>query len=146
MLNSPPEMPRINSCSYALWDEPNSEEPVGWSLAKVTSIEDGGTICLKYHKGNLTEVTKLTELKWHPACGINRWFQPLNVITNTSPMSLSKPHKVEGFADELTIISASSSDHTEALKAISSSCNDLDLTLKPSKCISFVYDGKKMNK
>lgn len=97
-------MPETNSYIYALWDEPNSNEPVGWYLAKVTSIEDDGSICLKYHKGNLTEVIKPTELKWHPACGTNKWFQPPNYIAGTSSKGLSKPHKVKGFADDPTII------------------------------------------
>jgi len=35
-------------------------------------------------------------------------------------------------------------DHAAALQAIDEHCSDLDLTLKPSKCVSFVYDGKKM--
>ena len=83
-----------------------------------TLSKSPGSICLKYRKGNLIEVTKPTELKWHPAHGTNKCFQTLNDITDTSPMSLSKPHKVKGFADDLTIISASSSDHSEALKAI----------------------------
>ena len=98
MLNCLLEMPMTNSYIYALWDEPNSEEPVGWYLAKGTSIEDDGSICLKYRKENLTEVTKPTELKWHPACSTNKWFQSLNDITDTSPMCLSKPH----IADDLT--------------------------------------------
>ncbi len=63
MPNSLPEMFKTNLYIYALWDEPNSEEPIGWYLAKVTYIKDDGSICLKYRKGNLTEVTKPMELK-----------------------------------------------------------------------------------
>ncbi len=78
------------------------------------------------------------------------WYQQILSTTKLHhrhlPISLSKPRKVKEFVVDLTIISASSSDHSEALKTISRSCNNLDLSLKPSKCISFVYDGKKMNK
>lgn len=73
--NSLPEMPKTNSYIYALWNEPNSDEPIGWYLAEVTSIEDDGSTCLKYHKGNLTKVIKPTELKWHSICGTKKWFQ-----------------------------------------------------------------------
>jgi hypothetical protein len=49
-----PEMPKTNSYIYALWDEPDSNKPMGWYLAKVISIGGDGTIDLKYRKGNLT--------------------------------------------------------------------------------------------
>ena len=86
MPNSLSEMPKTNSYIYALWDEPNSEEPVRCYLAKVTSIVDDGSICLKYH-GNLTEVTKPTELMWHPTRSTNKWFQPISDIIDISPMN-----------------------------------------------------------
>ena len=35
-------------------------------------------------------------------------------------------------------------DHATALQTIDKHCSDLDLTLKPSKCVPFVYYGKKM--
>ena len=125
-------MPKSNSYIYALWDEPNSNEPMGWYLAKVTTIENDRSICLKYCKGNLTEVIKLTELKWKSARGTDKWFRPTNDILGTST-SCSKPHKVKGFADDLTIISSSSTDHAEALKTVSDACLDLDLKLKQQK-------------
>ena len=83
MPNSLPEMPMNNSYIYALWDETNSEEPVGWYFAKVTYKVDDRSISLKYCKGNLIEVIKPIELKLHPASGTNKWFQPLNGITET---------------------------------------------------------------
>lgn len=78
---------------------------------------------------------------WHKLyCSTNNL--PVNP---TAAIGLSKPHKVQGFAD-VTIISSTSEDHGKALQEISNSCHDLDLTLTPTKCISFVVDGKKMNK
>ena len=35
-------------------------------------------------------------------------------------------------------------DHAAALQTIDKHCSDLDLKLKPSKCVSFIYDGKKV--
>ena len=34
-------------------------------------------------------------------------------------------------------------DHTAALQSTDKHCLDLDQTLKPSKCVSFIYYGKK---
>ena len=141
-----PEVPKTHSYIYALWEEPNSNEPMGWYLAKVNSIESDGSISLKYRKGNLTEVIKLMKLKWKPAHGNDKWYRSTNDITGTSTKTRSNPHKVKGFADDLTIISSSSTDHAQALKVISDSCRDLDLKLKPPKCVSLVFDGKKMVK
>ena len=114
-------MPKTNSYIYALWDEPNSNEPVGWYLAKVNSIESDGLICW-YRKDNLTEVIKLVDLKWKPARGTDKWYRPANDITGASSETSSKPHKVKGFADDLTTISSSSTDHAKALKDISDAC------------------------
>ena len=61
-------------------------------------------------------------------------------------MGASKSHKVKGFTDDLIIISSSLNDHSKALQEISNCCQDLDLTLKPPKCVSFVFDGKKTDK
>ena len=65
--NGAPKPPDVNSYVYALWDEPDSEEPQGWYLAKVTSINQDGTAELMYRKGRLTEVVKFDDIKWCPA-------------------------------------------------------------------------------
>ena len=98
MPSSSPETPKINSYMYiyALWDESNSDEPTGWYLAKVISIEGDGSICQKYRKGNLTKVIKQTALKWQPARGSDKWFQSTNNTISISSASYSKPHKVKG--------------------------------------------------
>jgi hypothetical protein len=100
-----PATPKINSYLYVLWDEPNSNEPVGWYLAKIISLESDRSICLRYRKGNLTEVIKLTDLKWKPARGTDKWFRPTNDITGGSSASCSKPHKVKGFIDDILLSS-----------------------------------------
>ena len=69
-----PEMPKNNSYIYALWDEPNSNEPMGWYLAKVISIESGRSICLKYRKGSLTEAIKSTDLNRNPHVELTNGF------------------------------------------------------------------------
>ena len=59
---------------------------------------------------------------------------------------LSKPHKAKAYADDLTVVSSSSRDHCQALLEISKLCADIDLTLKPSKYVSLVYDGERVDK
>ena len=121
-----PEMPTVNSYIYALWDEPNSDEPSGWYFAKVVSLDTDGSICLRYRKGNLMEVLDLSDLKWFPTQGTDKWYRPPGEITGIAADTRSKPHKIKGFADDLTIISPTCSDHSQALKAISDTCQDLD--------------------
>ena len=61
-----PKPPDVNSYVYALWDEPDSEEPQGWYLPKVTLINQDGTANLMYRKGQLTKVVKLDNIKRCP--------------------------------------------------------------------------------
>ena len=76
------------------------------------------------------------------------WFQPLE---NSISTYNSKPHKVKGFADDLTIIidlpyQLRNTLTSKSLKEITNAKTDFELTLKPSKCISMVYNGKEMDK
>ena len=55
-------------------------------------------------------------------------------------------HTVKAYADYITIISSSLDDHKSCLSEISSKAADLDFTLKPEKCSSILFDGKKLIK
>ena len=46
-------LPERNSFVYTLWNEPQSEEPCGWYLAKVTYISDDGNAVIRYKRGSL---------------------------------------------------------------------------------------------
>ena len=105
------------------------------------SISTDSTLTLKYRKGNSFESIHPDRLKWKEARGNNKWFRKPDDVR-----SLSKPHKVKGFSDDITVISKSSKDHSETLFKISRACSDLDLVLKPPKCVSYVYNGKKIVK
>ena len=59
---------------------------------------------------------------------------------------LSAPHNVKGFADDMTVISPNILAHSSALKIIDQKASSLDLILKPEKCVSFLYDGKDIDK
>ncbi len=137
-------LPNINKYVYVLWNEEVSEEPKGWYLAKIMTICPDGSATLYYRKSKSYESTNLNNLKWFPTRGNTKWFLPPESLSALAPNG--KPHKVKGFADDLTVFSKSTRDHQASLLNISSGCEDLDLTLKPSKCVSFVFDGKKVKK
>ena len=52
-------------------------------------------------------------------------------------------HSVKRFADDLSVISSSIQDHKSALLEIDEKAADLDLTLRPDKCVSILFDGTK---
>ena len=139
----PPELPPENSYIYALWDEEDSAEASGWYLAKVTSILPDGSASLYYRKTRASETINLNDIQWFSSRGNGKWFlHPEKGVPN----QLSAPHKVKGFADDSTVISSSTEDHQRALHALAHFCTDLALTLKPPKCVSFVYDGRQVDK
>ena len=59
---------------------------------------------------------------------------------------LSAPHTVKGFAHDLTVISPNISAHSSALKIVDQKASTLDLKLKPEKYVSFLHDGKDIDK
>ena len=135
----------MNSHLYVQWDEEGSDEPQGWYLAKVTSVSADGTATVLYRKGRMLESINHSKTNWFPAPGNGKWYlpspPPTATITNTKQ---SKTHKVKGYADDLSVFSSSMKDHAAALQTIDKHCSDLDLRLKPSKCVSFIYNGKKV--
>ena len=54
------------------------------------------------------------------------------------------PHKVKGYADDFTVISTNPQDHQEALTSIDNRCNEICLTIRPDKCFSVVFDGRRV--
>ena len=58
----------------------------------------------------------------------------------------SREHKVKGFADVLTVKNNNSEDHQRILTYINSRCLDIGLTIRPDKCYSVVFNGKKVVK
>ena len=131
------KLPEVNSHLYVQWDEKDSDEPQGWYLAKITSVESDGTATVLYRKGKTLETFNLSEVNWFSAPGNGKWYlSRLPSTLDISNTKCSKPHKVKGFADDLSVFSSSMKDHEVALQSIDNCCSDLNLTLKPSKCVS----------
>ena len=57
---------------------------------------------------------------------------------------LSSPHTAKAFTDDLSVFSSNISNHQSLLLDLSNDSRELDLTLRPDKCISLVFDGKRM--
>ena len=52
---------------------------------------------------------------------------------------------MKGFADDLSVFSSNISEHQSLLSDLSTYSQDLDLTLRPDKCISVIFNGNKMD-
>ena len=57
----------------------------------------------------------------------------------------SSSQSAKAFADDLSDFSSSPEDHLSLLLTIDDKCSDLDLTVKPEKCVSIVFNGNKMD-
>ena len=149
-------LPPINSSIYVYWNECPSDEPVGWYYAVVKEHLPDGTTCIEY-ANKATETVNLYSVQWEPT----RKGQKPYLSTNSKPpqfplkkirseISKSKyfnstQHSAKAFADDLSVFSSSIKDHHSLLLAIDDKCSDLDLTLKPEKCVSIVFNGVKMD-
>ena len=60
-------------------------------------------------------------------------------------LCLSSPHLVKGLADNLTVISSNIANNSAALLEIDKKATDLDLSLRPDKCVSVLNDGNRMD-
>ena len=64
--------------------------------------------------------------------------------SRTPKFTLSAPHKVKAYADDLSIISGSLEEHTETVQTINQLSREIDLMIRPDKCVTLVFDGKKI--
>ena len=53
-------------------------------------------------------------------------------------------HSLKGYAGDVTLISCDIEVHKSVLQTIDLNAADLDLMFKPSKCISFLFDGSRV--
>ena len=128
--------PAKDSFIYAFWSEEGSSEKPGWYLAKVLSIAVDGVASLRYRSGGLFETVQLSSIKWAPAKGNGKWFLPPGSLIPSLPIveaSYSKEHTVKGFADDLTILSRTPTDHQDVLTSIDYWCKEICLCIRPDK-------------
>ena len=75
---------------------------------------------------------------------------------NTPSIKLSNPqvnfhfsaplplHKVKGYADDLSIISDSFDEHVKTVENIDQNLREIDLVIRPDKCATLQFIGKKV--
>lgn len=141
--------PAIDTFIYALWDVRDSREKAGWYLAKVVGFEENGETRIRYRSGGLEECVQLLNIKWAPAKGNGKWVLPpesdLPLPSGSARAErTSREHKVKGYADDLTILSSSKSDHQAVLNHADERCKEICLFIRPDKCFSYVFDGKNV--
>ena len=114
-----------------------------------------GEVTIKY-TDKATERLHLNSVKWkHTRKGQRPFLPPLNVPPAFPLTKIHQdanelkyywsPHTVKAFADHLSVFYSTLSDHLSLLPDLSTFSRDLDLTFRPDKCISMIFDGKKMD-
>ena len=102
-------------------------------------------------ESTVTEVVRLSEVEWVPCYQRSASFVPISSRPNSvkphwrkGPFYVdSKEHSVKGYADDATLISTSKEIHTTVLSKVDFKAREIGLLLKPSKCVSLLYDGSK---
>ena len=147
-------LPEPNSFIYVQWNESNSDEPPGWYKCVISGYNRDGKALLIY-SDNQEEVIDLDTVNWKLSRKNSKCYRSLSSpppslnLSSYSPKNKlfnSVEHKVKSFADDLTIISTNLVDHQSMLSKIDACCSDLSLQLRPDKCITMSYTGKKFNK
>jgi len=113
---------------------------VGISVKSPQSPLMARPCCTIITLGKSYENINLNDTEWAPAPGNGKWYLPLSSTPSNNVTKLSAAHKVKGFADDISVFSSSASDYAVALRTIDNHCSVLDLTLKPAKCISLVFN------
>ena len=150
------DLPTTGSTIYTMWDEPSSDESPGWYRCIVSEYSEDGKVELSYPNGN-TESVMLSQTRWTFARRSAKKFRslddhPPNFIPVSHKRSRlpkyrhSSEHRVKAFADDLTIINIDQQVHKQALSEIDKKCADLDLHIRPDKCITFSFNGSKEDK
>jgi len=97
------------------------------------------------------EEVDLHQLEWKPCSKRARKFvpfssKPATVRANWKPtpkLAALMDRSIKGYADDATLISSNFDHHSSVLKEIYKRAANLDLMLKPSKYVLFLFDGIK---
>ena len=150
-------LPPVDSHIYLEWNEPSSDEPPGWYRCSIVGFNPSGSATVRYPNGS-TEIIDLRIAQWHLATGNSKHFLKPSITPPTAKVPkvrekinqpklfYTTPHRVKGYCDDLTLISSSCSEHAETLAVLDRRCHDLDLRLKPQKCISLAFNGKQVDR
>ena len=68
---------------------------------------------------------------------------PQHPLKKTHEADKSNPYSVLGYCDNITMLSSSPDAHQAALSDVDRKCTDLGLQVRPDKCVSYIFDGKR---
>ena len=145
----------INKSIYSFlcikWSEAE-EEPSSWYRARIDQYFQDKSCKIVYDDSDSYEVSEvvapsvaLHEIEWKPCSKRARKFVPLDgkpIFTKVSwkpslKYADSMEHSLKGYADDFDT-------HKSVLQLLDLKATDLDLAFKPSKCISFLFNGIQM--
>jgi len=146
-------LPPVGAYVYIKWLEPGDELP-GWYKAQVHEYNLDGSCKVVYDESssNVTFETLLfEEVEWLPCYRCSSRFVPLSAEPKqikprwkTEPkVAMSLEHSTKAYADDATLISTSEEVHTKVLKEVDLKASDIGLKLKPSKCVSLLFNGTR---
>ena len=120
----------------------------------IQEYQPDGQAIPKYRDGSL-ETININTVKWHFTQKSSKALitsvppqHPLNKVRVAAlqpKQTQTRPRSVMGYADDTTLLSTSPEDHQSALNDIDCKCSDLGLEIRPYKCVSYVFDGRKVN-
>ena len=142
---------------YVKWEEENSSDEPGWYFCTVLQYHPDSQATILYKDDGEEKITELVDLRlvnWMPARRNGRKFFPIcshppiikSKVSQTPKFTLSEPHKAKAYADDLSIISGSLEEHTETVQTVDQLSREIDLVIRPDKCVTIVFDGKKIIK
>ena len=125
----------IDSHIYVEWCEDGSSELPGWYHCRIVEYDADSLAVLIYCDG-ATESINLHSMKWEFARKNGKPYLPFSTAPPIYPLKkrreaatlpkyvLSASQKAKAYADDLTILSTSRSDHQLTLSSINGSCHD----------------------
>ena len=148
------DLPPVDSTIYVKRLE-QSDDPPGWYRAVVSEYFQDGSCKLVYDDNSnvsVFEIVDLNSVEWMPCAKRAKHYvamdcAPKSLLRRWKPSTkyyASSEHSVKGYADDATLISVSIEAHITVLQQIDQKASDLDLSFKPSKCISYLSDGHKL--
>ena len=135
---------------------PSQMSPLGTYHAVVSKYHPDREVTIKY-ADKATERVNLNAVEWKHTRKGQRPYLPLSKSPPVFPLKkirqdakelkycFSSSHTVKGFADDLSVFSSNISDHQSLLSDLSIYSQNLNLTLRPDKCVSVIFNGSMMD-
>ena len=149
-LQNSDDFPPLDSSIYVKWEELSLLDGIeleSQNISKMALVK----LCMMIPQRPLFLRSSIYRL---PCSRRARRFVPLD----STPVTLkskwksspkyyhSSEYSVKAYADDATLISNCLRTHTMVLQQMDQKATDLDLSFKPSKCVSYLFDGSQHNR